>query len=125
MHQQDTWLLWLIGYIGKQSDMSITPLFYIVLSSYLLWRFLGTIGISYIFCCCGSWYYLLFHWEKTYTTIFTFLMANRVWEILVPQICIDFHNWGNHTCTRKLLLISFRQVILANYIKKFTDLLDL
>ena len=72
--------------------MSITPLFYIALSSYSLWRFLGTIGISYILHCCGSWYYLLCHWEKTYTTAFTFLMANKVWEILIPQICIDFHN---------------------------------
>ena len=57
--------------------MSITPLFYIALSSYSLWRFLGTIGISYILHCCGSWYYLLCHWEKTYTTVFTFLMAKQ------------------------------------------------
>ena len=92
--------------------MSITPLFYIALSSYLLWRLLEKIGISYILHCCGSWYCLLCHWEKTYTTVFTFLMANKVWEILIPQICIDFHNWENHTCTRKLLLISFRYVLL-------------
>ena len=100
--------------------MSITPLFYIALSSYSLWRFLGTIRISYILHCCGSWYYLLCHWEKTYTTIFTFLMANKVWEILIPQISIDFHNWENYTCTRKLLLISFRQVKSANFILKKT-----
>ena len=99
--------------------MSITPLFYIVLSSYLLWRFLGTIGISYILHCCGSWYYLLCHWEETYTTVFTFLIANKVWEILISQISIDFHiNQESHTCTRKLLLI--RQVISANFILKKT-----
>ena len=58
--------------------------------------------------------------------IFTFLMVNKVWEILIPQICIDFHNWENHRSTRKLLLISFRQLISANFIlKKLTDLLDL
>ena len=98
--------------------MSIPPLFYIVLSSYLLWRVLEKIGISYVLYCCGSWYYLLCHWEKTYTTIFTFLMANKVWGILILQICIDFHNWENHTCTRKLLLIPFRQVISAKLLLK-------
>ena len=99
--------------------MSIPPLFYIVLSSYLLWRVLEKIGISYVLHCCGSWYYLLCHWEKTYTTIFTFLMANKVWEILIPQICIDFHNWENHTCTKKTTVNLFQTSNISKfYIKK-------
>ena len=34
-------------------------------------------------------------------------MASKVLEILIPQICIDFHDWENRTCTRKLLLREF------------------
>ena len=37
-----------------------------------------------------------------------FLMANKVWEILIPQTCIDFHDWENRTCTRKVLLNVFQ-----------------
>ena len=61
---------------------------------------------------CLSVHYLkrqLYHWEKTHASVITFLMANIVLEILkIPQICIDFHGWENHTCTRKLLLNLFQ-----------------
>ena len=36
------------SYHGNQSGMSVTGLFKVELSSYLLWRFLGMIGISHI-----------------------------------------------------------------------------
>ena len=51
---------------------------------------------------------VLYHWEKTYASVVTFLMAKRVWEILIPQICMDFHDWENRTCSRKLLLNLFQ-----------------
>ena len=39
---------------------------------------------------------------------------------LIPQICIDFHDWGNHACTRKLLLNLFQRSNISRfYIKKF------
>ena len=50
----------------------------------------------------------LYQWEKTHTSEITFLMANEAWEVLIPQIFIDFHDWENHTCTRKLLLNLFQ-----------------
>ena len=31
-----------------------------------------------------------------------------LWEILIPQICTDLHDWENCTCTRKLLLSLFQ-----------------
>ena len=36
------------------SDMSITPLSYVVLSPYLVWRFFGMIGISHIHHCYSN-----------------------------------------------------------------------
>ena len=35
-------------------------------------------------------------------------MANVVWEISVPQICIDLQDWENRTCPRKLPLNLFQ-----------------
>ena len=37
-----------LGYHSNHSDMSLTPLSYVVLSPYLVWRFFGIIGISHI-----------------------------------------------------------------------------
>ena len=39
-----------------------------------------------------------------------------LWEILIPQICIDFHDWENCTSTRKLLLNLFQTGKIKNYI---------
>ena len=36
------------------SDMSITPLSYVVLSPYLVWRFFGMLGISHIHHCYSN-----------------------------------------------------------------------
>ena len=38
----------------------------------------------------------LYHWEKINTSIITLLMANIVWKILIPQICIDFQGKTVH-----------------------------
>ena len=54
--------------------------------------------------------YLLTIYENNFTTErklmqakLLYLMANTVWEILVPQICTDFYDWENRICIRKLL----------------------
>ena len=46
----------------------------------------------------GCWFidYLtkeLHLWEKTHANVITLLIANIAWEILIPQIYIDFHGW--------------------------------
>ena len=46
-------LLWKFCYHGNQTETSITPLSWVLLSSYLVWRFLGMICISHIHCCYG------------------------------------------------------------------------
>ena len=40
--------------IGNQSETLIIPLSYVILTPYLVWRFLGTIGISHIPCYYGN-----------------------------------------------------------------------
>ena len=47
-HQPHTLLLWKLGCHGNQSKTSITSLSKVLLSSYLVRRFLETIGISHI-----------------------------------------------------------------------------
>ena len=43
-HQAHTSLLWKLGFHTNHSDISITPLSYIVLSSYLVQLFLGMLS---------------------------------------------------------------------------------
>ena len=31
--------------------------------------------------------------KKTHASVVSLLMENKVWEILIAQICIDFHDW--------------------------------
>ena len=53
-HQPHTSLLWYLCYHSNHSDMSITLLSQVILSSHLVWRFFGTIGISLIPRCYGN-----------------------------------------------------------------------
>ena len=53
-HQPHTSLLWKLGCHGNQSETSITSLSKVLLSSYLVRRFLETIGISHIPHCYGN-----------------------------------------------------------------------
>ena len=46
----------------------------------------------------------LYHWEKTHASVTTLLMANIVWEILIPQICVDSDDLESPRCTSKLQL---------------------
>ena len=45
-HQPTTWLLWSLSFHGNQGETLITPFSSVTLSQYLVWRFLGTTGIS-------------------------------------------------------------------------------
>ena len=47
-------------------------------------------------------------------------MANEVWKILIPQICIDFHDWKNRTCMNEIFQISFRHIRIPNDIQNKT-----
>ena len=53
-YQPHTSLLWYLGYHGNHTDMSITPLFYVILSPYLVQRFFGMISIIHIPLCYSS-----------------------------------------------------------------------
>ena len=53
-HQPATSLLWLLSYHSNQGKTLITPFSSVVLSQYLVWRFLGTTGISQLPRCYGN-----------------------------------------------------------------------
>ena len=53
-HQPHTSLLWKLSCHGNESETLITHLSQVVLSSYLVWRLLGTTGISHIPRCYGN-----------------------------------------------------------------------
>ena len=53
-HQPHSSLLWKLGCHGNQSETTVTDLSQVILSSYLTWSFLETIGISHIPHCYGN-----------------------------------------------------------------------